>query len=218
MALWTCNDSKWHSVSSSFWRCRRFKLSSMILIIMKLASSVSSSVSFDLGWYCYWWYFIGSGCLRRRRQLWFWTSNILRILQYSRRGWFRLDFESRTYILIEYRVRSLTLFWISLTIESFFFRPLVDHTTGTSKGFYIYIESSYPQNHGDKAWLVSEVLDSPQGGCLEFWYHMKGQTTGNMTVYQRVLDKKPIPQWFMKVIDYDHDINIDLILFGYFLF
>ena len=81
-----------------------------------------------------------------------------------------------------------------------FFRPLVDHTTGTSAGYYVYIESSYPQLHGDKAWLVSEVLESPRGACLDFWYHMKGNTTGNITVYQRVLDRKPVALWFMEVI------------------
>ncbi|CAM4977745.1 unnamed protein product [Rotaria socialis] len=74
--------------------------------------------------------------------------------------------------------------------------PTVDHTTGTSVGYYAYIESSFPQNHGDKAWLVSEILESPKGACLDFWYHMKGNTTGNMSVYHRVLDAKPTSLWF----------------------
>ena len=82
------------------------------------------------------------------------------------------------------------------------FRPTVDHTTLTSVGYYVYIESSYPQNHGDKAWLVSEVLESPKGACLDFWYHMKGNTTGNMSVYHRVLDAKPTSLWFKEVINF----------------
>jgi hypothetical protein len=81
-----------------------------------------------------------------------------------------------------------------------YFRPAVDHTTGTSVGYYAYIESSYPQQFGDKAWLVSEVVESPSGACLDFWYHMKGNTTGNMTVYHRILDQKRTSLWFMEVI------------------
>lgn len=78
-------------------------------------------------------------------------------------------------------------------------RPAVDHTTGTSAGYYIYIESSFPQTHGNKAWLVSEVLESPKGACLDFWYHMKGNSTGNMTVYHRILNQKPTSLWFEEV-------------------
>ena len=91
-------------------------------------------------------------------------------------------------------------FFLQITIWCFLsHRPTVDHTTGTSAGYYVYIESSYPQKNGDKAWLVSEVLESPRGACLDFWYHMKGATTGNMTVYHRILDKMPVSLWFMQV-------------------
>ena len=88
----------------------------------------------------------------------------------------------------------------------FLLRPSVDHTTDTSIGYYAYIESSYPQVYGDKAWLVSEVIESPRGACLDFWYHMKGNTTGNMSVYYRVLDGKPMSLWFMKVIILELDV------------
>ncbi|CAF4185562.1 unnamed protein product, partial [Rotaria sp. Silwood2] len=81
---------------------------------------------------------------------------------------------------------------------SWYTGPSVDHTTGTSAGYYAYIESSYPQEHGDKAWLVSEVIESPKGACLDFWYHMRGNTTGNMSVYHRILDRKPTSVWFME--------------------
>ncbi|CAF0847412.1 unnamed protein product, partial [Rotaria sordida] len=95
---------------------------------------------------------------------------------------------------------------------SWYTGPTVDHTTGTSAGYYAYIESSYPQYHGDKAWLVSEVIESPRGACLDFWYHMKGNTTGNMSVYHRILDKKPTSLWFMEGDQGDQWINakIDL--------
>ena len=52
---------------------------------------------------------------------------------------------------------------------------------------------------GDKAWLVSEVLESPKGACLEFWYHMKGGTTGNLTVLHRNMDKQPTTLWSKEV-------------------
>ncbi|UJR31098.1 hypothetical protein I4U23_018606, partial [Adineta vaga] len=73
--------------------------------------------------------------------------------------------------------------------------PIIDHTTGTSAGYYAYIESSLPQKLGDKAWLVSEVVESPKGACLDFWYHMKGDTTGNLTVLHRIMDKQPTILW-----------------------
>ncbi len=79
----------------------------------------------------------------------------------------------------------------------------MDHTTGTGAGHYAYIESSFPQQSGDKAWLVSEVLESPMGGCLDFWYHMQGNTTGHLTVYQRVLDQAPASLWTKKVVILD---------------
>lgn len=100
-----------------------------------------------------------------------------------------------------YRVNKIkhTLDLKCISMCELIYRPTVDHTLGTSLGFYAYIESSYPQIHGDKAWLVSEVLESPTGGCLDFWYHMRGNTTGNMTVYHRILDKAPTSLWFKEV-------------------
>ncbi|CAF1554925.1 unnamed protein product, partial [Adineta steineri] len=73
-----------------------------------------------------------------------------------------------------------------------------------------YIESSYPQTLGDKAWLVSEIIESPKGACLDFWYHMKGQTSGNMTVFYRVLDKAPASLWFQEGDQGDRWINVKI--------
>jgi hypothetical protein len=78
-------------------------------------------------------------------------------------------------------------------------RPSVDHTLGTSAGHYTYIESSFPQMPGHRAWLVSEVLESPMGACVDFWYHMKGDTTGNLTVLHRILDQEPMSLWSLDV-------------------
>ncbi|CAK9189221.1 unnamed protein product [Sphagnum troendelagicum] len=91
--------------------------------------------------------------------------------------------------------------------------PTVDHTTQTGAGQYVYIESSYPQGYGDKAWLVSEVLESPRGACLEFWYHMKGNTTGNLSVHHRILDRPPTSLWFMGGDGFESDIALDDVQF-----
>lgn len=54
--------------------------------------------------------------------------------------------------------------------------PSVDHTTGTDKGYYLYIESSGGSSKkGDKAWLVTEHLPAlTTSRCFSFWYHMAG--------------------------------------------
>jgi hypothetical protein len=106
--------------------------------------------------------------------------------------------ESRPNIFTRYRVNKHKINYF-LSENVFSLRPTVDHTLGTSAGHYAYIESSFPQQNGDKAWLVSEVLESPMGACLDFWYHMKGDTTGNLTVFHRILDQEPISLWFLAV-------------------
>lgn len=62
--------------------------------------------------------------------------------------------------------------------------PAVDHTTGTDKGYYLYIESSGGLGKmGDKAWLVSEHIPaSSYDHCFTFYYHMKGNGKGNTAV------------------------------------
>ena len=52
--------------------------------------------------------------------------------------------------------------------------PQIDHTLGTSKGFYIFIETSSPALRGWKAQLISEPLVNSNAGCIDFWFHMQG--------------------------------------------
>ncbi|XP_013402946.1 mucin-2-like [Lingula anatina] len=50
--------------------------------------------------------------------------------------------------------------------------PLYDHTTGTSYGFFMYMESSHT-NKTDKLRLMSPLFQPEQSrSCFEFWYHM----------------------------------------------
>ncbi|XP_033751986.1 MAM and LDL-receptor class A domain-containing protein 1-like [Pecten maximus] len=61
--------------------------------------------------------------------------------------------------------------------------PSVDHTTGTTNGHYMFIESSSPQRLGDKAWLASDPIQPTTGSCLTFWYNMNGAGIGTLNVY-----------------------------------
>ena len=64
--------------------------------------------------------------------------------------------------------------------------PSSDHTYQTSEGYYMYIETSYPQKLGDKARLISERIKNKPGGiCLNFWYHAYGLTIGQLNIYTR---------------------------------
>ncbi|XP_041365734.1 MAM and LDL-receptor class A domain-containing protein 1-like [Gigantopelta aegis] len=60
--------------------------------------------------------------------------------------------------------------------------PAADHTTG--RGYYYYIETSYPRRRGDIARLDSPKLPpTPASGhCLKFWYYMFGATVGNLSI------------------------------------
>ncbi|KAK5602804.1 hypothetical protein CRENBAI_025076 [Crenichthys baileyi] len=61
--------------------------------------------------------------------------------------------------------------------------PTFDHTTNSSYGHYIYVDSSVGE-WGDMTYLVSEVFHpSSRGHCLTFWYHMYGSHVGTLKVY-----------------------------------
>ncbi|KAF3858061.1 hypothetical protein F7725_011262 [Dissostichus mawsoni] len=66
--------------------------------------------------------------------------------------------------------------------------PTGDHST--SRGKYLYIESSAPTVKGDKAQLKSLLLP-PAGGkgyCFTFWYHMFGATVGSLKMLLQTAD------------------------------
>ncbi|XP_066300036.1 MAM and LDL-receptor class A domain-containing protein 1-like [Branchiostoma lanceolatum] len=67
--------------------------------------------------------------------------------------------------------------------------PDNDHTTGTDAGMYMYIEASSPRNPGDIARLLSPAVTpggTRAGQCVEFWYHMYGNSVGTLNVYSRI--------------------------------
>ncbi|XP_078483553.1 MAM and LDL-receptor class A domain-containing protein 1 isoform X3 [Ciona intestinalis] len=72
--------------------------------------------------------------------------------------------------------------WSSGATPSSYTGPTADHTTGTDEGHYIYVESTSLNLGGENARLTSEKLSSTVGTCLQFWYHMRGQSTGELNV------------------------------------
>ncbi|XP_033112049.1 MAM and LDL-receptor class A domain-containing protein 1-like [Anneissia japonica] len=60
--------------------------------------------------------------------------------------------------------------------------PAYDHTYGTLHGFYIYIESS-DQNLNDIARIWTTLYPATKGTCVQWYYHMNGETVNTLNVY-----------------------------------
>lgn len=75
--------------------------------------------------------------------------------------------------------------------------PSTDHTTNSANGYYIYIETSYPQVQNDKARLISPVYPptDSEGVCFKFWYHMYGMSQGTINVLLRKGGQYTRPIW-----------------------
>ncbi|NXE75196.1 MALR1 protein, partial [Cochlearius cochlearius] len=67
--------------------------------------------------------------------------------------------------------------------------PLKDHTRGTARGHYVYMESSEPRQFQDKAVLLSPLFSpSGNGTCIfRFHYHMFGKQVYKLSVFQRTV-------------------------------
>ena len=62
--------------------------------------------------------------------------------------------------------------------------PSIDHTKGTTLGYYMFIEASAPRVAGDKARLLSQVYPPLNSNkCFTFYYHMRGSDVGSLNVY-----------------------------------
>lgn len=71
--------------------------------------------------------------------------------------------------------------------------PTSDRLSPT--GYYVYVESSRTIA-GDKARLVSPTIrHSSSGYCLQFWYHMYGRTSGNLTVLSQSVIGQEVILW-----------------------
>ncbi|XP_066300039.1 MAM and LDL-receptor class A domain-containing protein 2-like [Branchiostoma lanceolatum] len=114
--------------------------------------------------------------------------------------------------------------------------PAVDHTTGETSGYYIYIEASSPRQPGDVARISGPVilpttdLPTPQGaasippGCqLRFWYHMYGRNIDTLNVYMRTQINGPLTtlwsktgqqgdEWWLAYVDISSDANFQVVI------
>ncbi|XP_041467512.1 MAM and LDL-receptor class A domain-containing protein 1-like [Lytechinus variegatus] len=68
--------------------------------------------------------------------------------------------------------------------------PSVDHTLQTGYGHFVFIEASFI-TPGTRGWLLSENFQPTPGRCMEFWYHMYGNTTGDLNVYSTTATTSP---------------------------
>ncbi|XP_075444758.1 MAM and LDL-receptor class A domain-containing protein 1 [Ascaphus truei] len=70
--------------------------------------------------------------------------------------------------------------------------PMKDHTLGTAKGHYLYIETSEPQFYRNQAVLLSPEIDATikngNKSCIfRFYYHMFGKQIYSVAVYKRTM-------------------------------
>lgn len=65
--------------------------------------------------------------------------------------------------------------------------PEADHTTGSSQGYFIYIETSSPAKPNDTARLISPDLTATDDEtCFRFYYHMYGSDVYRLNIYARI--------------------------------
>jgi hypothetical protein len=73
--------------------------------------------------------------------------------------------------------------------------PSTDHSTGTRKGHFMYIESSWPRQWGEKARLESEVLPPTSGQCMQFWFNMNGAHINKLSILLKVVEQSESRVW-----------------------
>lgn len=61
-------------------------------------------------------------------------------------------------------------------------------------GYYAFMEASAPRVTGDKATIKSVIFPPTTGSgkCMSFWYHMFGNTIGQLKVWFRKLSNAKI--------------------------
>ncbi|XP_076347182.1 MAM and LDL-receptor class A domain-containing protein 1-like [Tachypleus tridentatus] len=82
---------------------------------------------------------------------------------------------------------STGLVWLrnSGSVPSSWTGPTSDHTTGTSLGWYIFMDSNTGSS-GDTAVIESEMLHYSPKACISFWYFMNGLFVGDIKVRYKV--------------------------------
>ncbi|CAF4840990.1 unnamed protein product, partial [Rotaria sp. Silwood1] len=72
--------------------------------------------------------------------------------------------------------------------------PDRDHTLGTPKGHFLFLETSAPRKPNDTARVISPVfVPTTSGECqFRFWYHMYGYDAASLNVYTRTFIGGPL--------------------------
>lgn len=70
---------------------------------------------------------------------------------------------------------------------------ILDHTFGTADGWYIYMESSYPQQPNQRCRIISEEITKQK--CIQFWYHMYGMDVDTLNIYIKTNGQLGKPVW-----------------------
>ncbi|CAF1276484.1 unnamed protein product [Adineta steineri] len=71
--------------------------------------------------------------------------------------------------------------------------PATDHTYGTPNGWYIYMETSYPQKSNQRCRILSEEIEGQR--CIQFWYHMYGMDVDTLNIYIKINGQLNKPVW-----------------------
>ena len=76
-------------------------------------------------------------------------------------------------------------------------RPFKMLNIFAARGWYVYIEASFPRKPNDTARIHSPNITSnpSQARCLSFWYHMYGSHIGQLNVYTKVGSQFNGPVW-----------------------
>jgi hypothetical protein len=56
---------------------------------------------------------------------------------------------------------------MKLNLMKFIEYIYLDHTYGTSDGWYIYMEASYPNQYNQRCRIISEQIQDQR--CIQFW-------------------------------------------------
>ncbi|CAF1046788.1 unnamed protein product [Didymodactylos carnosus] len=85
------------------------------------------------------------------------------------------------------RLRGDDLFTDWYDFEWSIYGPDRDHTLGTSKGYFLFLETSAPHKPNDTARVISPVFaPTTDGSCqFRFWYHMYGVDINALNIYTR---------------------------------
>lgn len=73
-----------------------------------------------------------------------------------------------------------------------------EFTTSAPTGHYMYIEASSPRVKGEAARLVSDRFKIVNGHnwCLNFWYHMYGNSVGSLKVKLKIYPFNPSKPYY----------------------